>query len=252
MVDTTRSQVFKGYAATPGVPFLTPSDATSQMIQTFQLVQRANAGDVVAQHELGLRHLFGRGADADTLRAAYWMMRAASKSFLPARYNLGILQIEGIGLDWNPFEAYKSFLFCAERGMPEAEFQIGIMLTNNLIVPQDLKKARAWIAMAADSNYSPAVKVLERLDEYLHGRQESETTARIFNPVLLSTPDNEEVTDSVKLEKALHDLNDNLNDILGYRKFAGRVLADSTNLMGLDSLAKHGVPEVMTLLGRVF
>ena len=252
VVDTARSPVFKGYAATPGVPFLTPSDATSKMIQTFQLVQRANAGDVVAQHELGLRHLFGRGADADTLRAAYWMMRAASKSFLPARYNLGILQIEGIGLDWNPFEAYKSFLFCGERGMPEAEFQIGIMLTNNLIVPQDLKKAREWIAMAADSNYAPAIKVLNRLDEYLQRRQESDTTARIFDPVLLSTTDNEEVTDSTKLEKALRDLNDNLNGILGYQKLSGKVLADSMNLMGLDSLARQGVPEVMTLLGRVY
>ncbi len=252
MIDTSRSPVFKGYAAAPGVPFLTPSDATSKMIQTFQLVQRANAGDVVAQHELGLRHLFGRGADADTLRAAYWMMRAASKSFLPARYNLGILQIEGIGLDWNPFEAYKSFLFCAKRGMPEAEFQIGIMLTNNLIVPQDLKRAREWIAMAADSNYAPAIKVLERLDEYLHRSQEPDTIARIFDPVLLSTQDNEEVTDSIKLEKALRDLNDNLNDILGYQKFGGQLLADSITLMGLDSLARNGVPEVLTLLGRVY
>jgi len=48
-------------------------------------------GDVLAQHELGIRYLIGRGAAPDTAKAAYWIKKAADQNYGPALFDMGII-----------------------------------------------------------------------------------------------------------------------------------------------------------------
>ncbi|HET6273421.1 MAG TPA: hypothetical protein VFG32_10600, partial [Bacteroidota bacterium] len=60
------SPVFRDYKTTRPAPLIEQSDVTYQLWQVFMLERKANAGDVLAQHELGIRYLLGRGVGADT------------------------------------------------------------------------------------------------------------------------------------------------------------------------------------------
>ena len=126
----------------------------------FMLVRNANAGDPLAQHELGLRYLTRNGFPADTPKAAYWIQKAAAQKLTTARYNYGLLLNNGWGVPWNPFEAYRQFRAAAIDGMAEAEYVTGLLLTDNLTVPRDYREAYRWESMAADSGFEPAKEVL--------------------------------------------------------------------------------------------
>jgi TPR repeat protein len=126
----------------------------------FMLVRNANAGDPLAQHELGLRYLTRNGFPADTPKAAYWIQKAAGQKLTTARYNYGLLLNNGWGVPWNPFEAYRQFHAAAVDGMAEAEYVTGLLLTDNLTVPRDYREAFRWESMAADSGFEPAKEVV--------------------------------------------------------------------------------------------
>ena len=135
------SPVFKRRAVS-APPLLLPSDALYDIWQAFLVSRKANAGDPVAQQELGVRYLLGRGVEADSAKAAYWFFKAAEQNMISSRFNLGILLYHGWGISWNPFEAYKAFLISAEAGMHEAEFVVGLHYTENLVVPRDFAAAQ--------------------------------------------------------------------------------------------------------------
>ncbi len=153
----------------PVSPRLTikPSDVEYQLWEGFMLVRKANDGDPFAQHELGIRHLIGKGFSADTALAFFWIHKAADQNFRLANYNLGIFYTNGWGVDWNPFQAYRHFRASAERGFPDAQFAIAATLTENLVVPRDLDEAYRWMKRAADGNFEPAKEALPRLEKQI-------------------------------------------------------------------------------------
>ena len=161
--DTTKSLAFKNNRPFRNNPYFYQPDLSYQILQQFKLVQIANSGDPLAQHELGLRLLTGEGIASDTATAVYWIKKAASKNLTSAMYNYGIMLINGWGTDWNPFLAYDNFLRAAEAGMNQAQYVVGILHTDNLIVPRDWNKAYYWIKKADDGGYAPAKEVLEEL-----------------------------------------------------------------------------------------
>src|SRR3989304_592757 len=136
------------------------SDLNYQLWEGFLLVRKANAGEPAAQHELGIRYLQGKGFAADTVKAVFWFMKAADQDFDLANYNLGILAMNGWGMQWNPFQSYASFLRAAKKGMQESQFVVGLILTENLVVPQNWIEARGYIKKAADAGFEPAKKAL--------------------------------------------------------------------------------------------
>jgi TPR repeat protein len=88
--EKKKSLAFRNYEALT-IPFVLPSTLDYQLLEAFVLMQKANAGESAAQHELGLRYLFGKGFPADTVKAAFWIQKAASQNLPLAQYNLGIL-----------------------------------------------------------------------------------------------------------------------------------------------------------------
>ena len=142
------SPVFKKYRPPQEPPLVVQSDALYQMWETFIVTRKANAGDVLAQHELSLRYLLGRGAAPDTARAALWMKRASDQHYTPAMFNYAIICYNGWGVKWDPFEAYRLFRACAEKGMPEAGYAMAQFLTEDLVVPRNFDSAYAWVSIA--------------------------------------------------------------------------------------------------------
>ena len=59
-----KPQVFKSAETGFALPFVLPSTLDLQLLEAFVLMQKANAGESPAQHELGLRYLLGRGFPA--------------------------------------------------------------------------------------------------------------------------------------------------------------------------------------------
>lgn len=154
------SPVFRSYRQPRPGGFVERSDVTYQLWRTFDLTRRAAAGDVLAQQELAIRYLTGRGTKADTTRGAFWTQKAAAQNLVPARFNLAILLTNGWGVEWDPFSAYEHFLWCAERGMPEAQYAVAATLSEDLVVARNPAEARQWLRAAADSGYVPARTLL--------------------------------------------------------------------------------------------
>jgi TPR repeat protein len=134
------------------------------------LNRSANAGDPLAQHELGLRYLMGEGVAPDTVRAAYWIQLASEQLVIPARFNLGILSYYGWGVAWDPFAAFRLFHYAAHQNMREAQYILGQFYADNLVVPQDYDEARLWLTKSSDAGYEPATRMLGKLNE----REEAE------------------------------------------------------------------------------
>ncbi len=150
-----KSTPFQAVLFPPADPYF------SSLRDVIVLLQKANAGDPLAQHELGIRFLTGRSFSADTVKAAYWIRKAAEQKVLSARYNLGLLANNGWGTDWNPFEAYRHFQVAAQEGMKEARYVYGLLFTDGLVVERDFKEAVRWVGLAADSGYAPANEAME-------------------------------------------------------------------------------------------
>jgi len=162
--DTTKSLAFKKNRPYRNNPYFYQPDLSYQLLQQFKLVQIANTGDPLAQHELGLRLLTGEGIAADTVTAVYWIKKAASQKLTSALYNYGIMLVNGWGTDWNPFDAYDNFLQAAQSGMKEAQYVVGVLYTDNLIVKRDWNKSYYWIKKSSEAGYEPAKEVLREVE----------------------------------------------------------------------------------------
>jgi TPR repeat protein len=254
------SPVFKKYRPPPEPPLVEPSDAMYQIWQTFLVTRKANAGDVLAQHELSIRYLLGRGVAADTAKGAYWTKRAADQDYIPARFNYGILTYHGWGTPWDPFEAYRQFLSCAGHRMPEAEYIMAQFLTENLVVPRDFEAAYTWVKASADSGYAPAKEAVIRMERQGIGKGKPDSvlpasklpnTGLVFLDFMADT--SSVANDSLLLREAVNSASPAVRKALGMGKMVeegGRT--DSATLAAVRQAAEGGSPEALVLLGRSY
>ena len=265
------SPVFKDYQASPLTLFIERSDATYQLWQGFMLVREANGGDVLAQHELGIRCLTGRGFAADTTKGAYWIQKAADQHLLTARYNLGILLYNGWGVRWNPFDAYRNFRDCAEKRLPEAQFVLGQFYGDNLVVPRNWETAYVWVKKAADAGYEPAKEALpefaRRVPRQLldssstttKGRSKdstSQNSAQALGLVFLDFDEDSSARhadDLTLLKDVLRSGNEDVRNALGLSDTSsGKLGVDSIGVRTILKAAEAGSPEALTILGRCY
>ena len=260
------SPVFKDYRRARESPFVEQSDATYQIWEGFMLTRKASTGDVLAQHELGIRYLLGRGFRADTVKGAFWIRKAAEKNLMPARFNLAILLFNGWGTGWDPFEAYRNFQYCADKGMVEAEYIMAQMLTENLVVSRDWSKAYFWVKKAADSGYEPAREMLSEFAKRAStagpdsaarkDRTDSTKTSNIgWEPVFLEFGRDTAAGggDMALLKDVLQQAGPKLTKALGMTQMLeGKRDVDSVELVSLEHAADGGSPEALTVLGRCY
>ena len=274
--DTSESLAFKNKRPIQKSPYFYRPDLAYQIWQKFKLTQEANAGDPLAQHELGLRYLLGEGMPADTSQAVYWIKKAADQNLTSAKYNYAILLFNGIGVPWDPFAAFKLLHSAADDGMVQAQYVVGILYTDNLTVRRDFNLAYYWIKKAADNEYEPAKEIIAEIEP---------RTSKTIVDSLLKNPDTpgeknpipnptENLTSSLGLvyidfdvssdsataitdSMLIEDINimgvDSLSKILLSDKPKNlNQLANKKNIEILTELADNGCPEAQTILGRMY
>ena len=274
--DTTQSLAFKNKRPHQQAPYFYRPDLAYQIWQKFRLTQEANAGDPLAQHELGLRFLLGEGVPADTSQAVFWIKKAAGQNLTSAKYNYAILLINGIGVQWDPFNAFSLFQSAASDGMVQAQYIVGILYTDNLTVKRDYNLAYYWIKKAADNEYVPAKDIVAKL--------EPRVSQSVIDSLLSSTgkqnennpiPDPSEnltsnlglvfidfetitdsaifITDSMLIDHIDMIGTDSLSKILLADKPKSlKELANPRNVEILTLLADNGSPESQAILGKMY
>jgi len=274
--DTTQSLAFKNKRPKQQSPHFYRPDLAYQIWQKFKLTQEANAGDPLAQHELGLRFLMGEGVPADTTQAVYWIKKAVDQNLASAKYNYAILLINGIGVKWDPYEAFKQFQTAAEDGMVQAQYVVGILYTDNLTVKRNYNLAYYWIKKAADNDYEPAKDIVAKLEPKVSmnivdsllsnsGKQEEKNPipdpsenltsniGLVFIDFDLISDSAISVTDSMLIENINIIGSDSLSKILLAEKPTSlKQLAAPKNMEILVALADYGSPEAQTILGRMY
>jgi len=281
-----RSPVLKDPAADRSPFYLKIDRSTEEMFNAFLLVKKANSGDPVAQHELGLRYLTGLAFTPDTNKAALWIGRATDQEYVPAMYNYGILQNNGWGTPWDPFAAFLNFKTAATKGLVEGMYMYGLLLTDNLVVQRDYAGAHRWISAAADSGYAFAMELLADFEKtgimarMLAAREKSAQSdpevppdavdsADPTNPVRpagTSSPQRQSSTlqpvfldmqtdtladpdDATLIEEALF-RNDDRTDTDSVRKIRPAFSPDTIDVERLLAAADGGSPEALTLAAR--
>ncbi len=249
------SPVFKR-PSLPQPPLLRTSDVLDDIWQSFQVSRKANAGDPIAQHELGVRYMMGKGIEADSGKAAYWFGKAAAQNMLSSRFNLGILSFNGWGVNWNPFEAFRAFRIAAEGDMPEAEYILGLFYAENMVVPIDFDKALYWVRKAAASGSRAAresLPELERSASRFAARRAADAETMHQVPVLpVGIVDTSTVPgEGMMLHAALLGSDPDMRRALGLSKMLDTDLqVDSMGVHALRRAADVGSPEALALVGK--
>lgn len=84
--------------------------------QSYDLLTRAQSGDVSAQMILGDMFAAGEGVSQDFAESAYWYRQAAKRGFANAQLSLGLLYSQGQGVEQNIEIAYQWVSIAAEQG----------------------------------------------------------------------------------------------------------------------------------------
>ena len=276
--DTTKSLAFKKNRPYRNNPYFYQPDLSYQLLQQFKLVQIANSGDPLAQHELGLRLLTGEGIAADTATAVYWIKKAASQKLTSALYNYGIMLINGWGAEWNPFTAYENFLSAAESGMIQAQYVVGILHTDNLVVPRDWNQSYYWIKKSSDGDFEPAKEVLIELsskvsEEFKDSVQQEKFTLTndktskenkenlniqpsvglVFIDFDTQSDTVKEITDDILISDLKRlELNIVKDSFFIKNDSTLTIFSDQHKLNLLSRLAEYGSHEAQTIFGRLY
>jgi len=272
--DTTKSLVIKENTPHGRITLFYPATILNDLWDIFNLSKSANAGSAAAQHELGIRHLTGQGVFADTVKAAYWVKKAADQKLAHACYNYGILLNNGWGVEWNPVEAFKYFLFAAQNDMADAQYAMGIFYTDNLVVERNWDIAYLWIKKSADGGYKFAKDFLPVLEKRISKTFAKDTASAVprFNELLKqyeSAKSNEPITGSPLVFLDFNkDTSSEITDGYIWQEFIKWIKAsypnDSTSFADtvahtdrklfdkIEAFAKAGSPEALTLLARFY
>jgi len=267
--DTTKSLVLKNNHP-PKYPMIKPKYSSYPLIAAYLLVKQANEGDPYAEHELGLRYLFGQGFPADTTLALKWIKKAVDKNLPYAKFNYAIMLNNGVGVPWNPFEAFENFMFAAKSGMPEAQYAVGVFYTDNLVVNRNYNEAYKWIKKAADTGLDYAVKTLKKLkesglvtDAEFIAETDSTTSYHLEPPVEISLieqnweldyfsfdADSSEEKKEETVKELLNKNKAELKQIIGISD--SLAMRDTSAIALIDLAAKSGSPEALYIAGMSY
>ena len=97
------------------------SDETWEPDNIPQLMDEADAGNVISQYNLGLCYAEGNGVEVDLAEAVRWFRKAAEQGMPQAQFNLGLCLARGVGVAKNVVEGAMWLNSAAQQGNHEAE-----------------------------------------------------------------------------------------------------------------------------------
>jgi TPR repeat protein len=108
----------------------------------------AEAGDPVAQKNLGDLYDHGWGVPQDQSEGVKWYRKAAEQGYADAQFELGVSYEIGRGVPKDYSETAKWLLRAAEQGQGDAQGSLGELYSNGDGVAQDLVQAHLWLSLA--------------------------------------------------------------------------------------------------------
>jgi TPR repeat protein len=124
----------------------------------------ADQGLASAQYNLGLAALLGRGLGQDDRAAAKWFESAGAQGVALAQYNLGVLYASGQGVTQDSGESVKWTALAAKQGVASAQYNLGVMYAGGWGVTQDKAAALHWYRLAADQGQAAAKVAADQLE----------------------------------------------------------------------------------------
>jgi putative methionine-R-sulfoxide reductase with GAF domain len=114
-----------------------------------RVLNRANAGDPIAQYEMAVRYADGEGVPQNYQDAMAWFAKAAANGNEKAQWKLGLGYIKGIGVPHDEREAVMWFKRAANRGDIRAQTALSDVYLSGRGVPRDYVRAYTWANIAA-------------------------------------------------------------------------------------------------------
>jgi TPR repeat protein len=121
-----------------------------------ELQRDALNGDAMAQHDLGIAYVNGRGVPQNYQIAAGWFEKASAAGLERAQYNLAVLYENALGVPQDFKRAFELYRAAAELGFAPAQHNVGVAYAQGRGVSRDYRAAALWFRRAADQNIPPA------------------------------------------------------------------------------------------------
>ena len=124
----------------------TASTKPVEQLSISELTKQANAGDPVAENELGVRYRLGNGVEKDPSKAIPWFRKAAQQGFAKAYFNLGDAYYNGDGVSVDDVTSCVWFMLAADAGDPRG--QQAIARTRKKVPPEGMVACEVLTASA--------------------------------------------------------------------------------------------------------
>lgn len=109
----------------------------------------ADAGDPMAQNQLGYLCLKGIGVEKSDSEAFRWFLRASAGGSSTGKLNLAVAYLQGVGIRSDAALAAALLRQAADSGNPRAAAYLGILYFNGIGVEKDHAIAARWFGRAA-------------------------------------------------------------------------------------------------------
>ncbi len=123
-------------------------------------------GVAAAENNLGLMHAQGLGVPRDLRRAAELWKKASEAGYALAQYNLGLAYFRGEGVPRDERLAAVWFHKSAEAGLADAQYAIGQLIRMGRVLQRDDGLALTWYDKAAEQGHAEATLQAEELRRY--------------------------------------------------------------------------------------
>lgn len=130
-------------------------------VENFRIA--ANDGNSDAQHNLGHCYENGLGVEIDEQEAAMWYYTAAMAGNVESMCCIGICYEFGSGVDIDRGEAFYYYEKAANLGSPWGQYLLACAYRDAIGTKVNYYEAKKWMRKAADQDYSPAIKALNKL-----------------------------------------------------------------------------------------
>jgi TPR repeat protein len=135
------------------------------------LLQRAQAGDPLAEHAIGELYRDGIQVTPDAAGAAMWFRKAAVRGHAPSEYELAWVCEFGLGVPMDRLEAIAWYRRAAVQGHTESKFRLGLILPvdgkpDASDPSPELLEGERWLEAAAEEGHvgAQAVKSIQNGD----------------------------------------------------------------------------------------
>ncbi|MBL0460824.1 tetratricopeptide repeat protein [Aeromonas dhakensis] len=170
-------------------------DKYEQPKEITALKENADAGDAIAQFELGQKYRLGQGVKRNNSEAFHWYKKSAEQGESRSQNAIGVMYKLGLGVKKDYKQALIWYQKSAAQGNSQAQFNLGLMHLNGQGVDKNYSHAKELFHQAAASTDSDlrfkAIEYQDRAARYLISPEITEIRKKILRKLkvdILTSP----------------------------------------------------------------